>query len=260
MEFTDLLFAVEGGVATITINRPKALNALNSAVMGEINAAITQCKKDDAIKAVIITGAGEKSFVAGADISQMATLRPQQAMAFMEFGIETFRMIETLPKPVIAAVNGFALGGGTELAMSCDFRFASENARFGQPEILIGLIPGWGGTQRLARLIGMGRAKELIMGGDQVNAQRAYEIGLVNKVFPLDQLLPEAKKFAAKLAGLPGFALKMAKDAINFGYDLSLDNAMRLETECCSQCFSTDDQKEGMKAFLEKRKPVFKGC
>ncbi len=260
MEFTDLLFAVEGGVATITINRPKALNALNSAVMGEINAAITQCKKDDAIKAVIITGAGEKSFVAGADISQMATLRPQQAMAFMEFGIETFRMIETLPKPVIAAVNGFALGGGTELAMSCDFRFASENARFGQPEILIGLIPGWGGTQRLARLIGMGRAKELIMGGDQVNAQRAYEIGLVNKVFPLDQLLPEAKKFAAKLAGLPGFALKMAKDAINFGYDLSLDNALRLETECCSQCFSTDDQKEGMKAFLEKRKPVFKGC
>ena len=260
MEFTDLLFAVEGGVATITINRPKALNALNSAVMGEINAAITQCKKDDAIKAVIITGAGEKSFVAGADISQMATLRPQQAMAFMEFGIETFRMIETLPKPVIAAVNGFALGGGTELAMSCDFRFASETARFGQPEILIGLIPGWGGTQRLARLIGMGRAKELIMGGDQVNAQRAYEIGLVNKVFPLDQLLPEAKKFAAKLANLPGFALKMAKDAINFGYDLSLDNAMRLETECCSQCFSTDDQKEGMKAFLEKRKPVFKGC
>lgn len=260
MEFTDLLFAVEGGVATITINRPKALNALNSAVMGEINAAFTQCKKDDAVKAVIITGAGEKSFVAGADISQMATLRPQQAMAFMEFGIETFRMIETLPKPVIAAVNGFALGGGTELAMSCDFRYASENARFGQPEILIGLIPGWGGTQRLARLIGMGRAKELIMGGDQVNAQRAYEIGLVNKVFPLDQLLPEAKKFAAKLAGLPGFALKMAKDAINFGYDLSLDNAMRLETECCSQCFSTDDQKEGMKAFLEKRKPVFKGC
>jgi enoyl-CoA hydratase len=228
--------------------------------MGEINAAITQCKKDDAVKSVIITGAGEKSFVAGADISQMATLRPQQAMAFMEFGIETFRMIETLPKPVIAAVNGFALGGGTELAMSCDFRFASENARFGQPEILIGLIPGWGGTQRLARLIGMGRAKELIMGGDQVNAQRAYEIGLVNKVFPLDQLLPEAKKFAAKLAGLPGFALKMAKDAINFGYDLSLDNALRLETECCSQCFSTDDQKEGMKAFLEKRKPAFKGC
>lgn len=260
MEFADLLFQVEDGVATITINRPKALNALNSAVMGEINAAITQCRKDDAVKAVIITGAGEKSFVAGADISQMATLRPQQAMAFMEFGIETFRMIETLPKPVIAAVNGFALGGGTELAMSCDFRFASENARFGQPEILIGLIPGWGGTQRLARLIGMGRAKEIIMGGDQVNAQRAYEIGLVNKVFPLDQLLPEAKKFAAKLAGLPGFALKMAKDAINFGYDLPLDNAMRLETECCSQCFSTDDQKEGMKAFLEKRKAVFKGC
>ncbi|HOK06779.1 MAG TPA: enoyl-CoA hydratase-related protein [Syntrophales bacterium] len=260
MEFKNLLYELDGGVVTITINRPKALNALNSEVMGEINAAVTACGKDDAVKAVIITGAGEKSFVAGADISQMVDMKPQQAMAFMEFGIETFRLIETLPKPVIAAVNGFALGGGTELAMSCDFRFASENARFGQPEILIGLIPGWGGTQRLARLVGMGRAKELIMAGDQINAQRAYEIGLVNKVFPLDQLLPETKKFAAKLATLPGFALKMAKHAINFGYDLALDNAMRLETQCCAQCFSTDDQKEGMRAFLEKRKPQFKGC
>lgn len=260
MEFTHLLFEVEAGVATVTINRPKALNALNSEVMAEINAAFTVCGKDETIKAIVLTGAGEKSFVAGADISQMVEMRPQQAMVFMEYGIETFRLIETLPKPVIAAVNGFALGGGTELAMACDIRFASENARFGQPEILIGLIPGWGGTQRLARLIGMGRAKELIMGGEQISAQRAYEIGLVNKVFPLEQLLPEAKKFAAKLAALPGFALKMAKHAINFGYDLALDNAMRLETECCAQCFSTDDQKEGMRAFLEKRKAVFKGC
>jgi len=259
MEYKNILFEVADGVATITINRPKALNALNSDVMGELYDAAMKCKTDEAIKVVIITGSGEKSFVAGADISQMAELRPQQAMDFMEAGIDTFRAFEVLPKPVIAAVNGFALGGGVEFAMSCDFRFASENARFGQPEILIGLIPGWGGTQRLARLVGIGRAKEYVMGGEQIDAKRAYEIGLVNRVYPLDQLMPETKKFAAKLARLPGFALKMAKHAINFGYDLALDNAMRLETECCSQCFSTDDQKEGMKAFLEKRKPAFKG-
>ena len=259
MEYKNILFEVAEGIATITINRPKALNALNSDVMAELNDVGIKCKTDEAIKVVILTGAGEKSFVAGADISQMAELRPQQAMEFMEAGIETFRAFEVLPKPVIAAINGFALGGGVELAMSCDIRLASENARFGQPEILIGLIPGWGGTQRLARLVGMGRAKELIMAGGQIDAKRAYEIGLVNQVYPLDQLMPEARKLAKKMEGLPGFALKMAKHAINFGYDLSLDNAMRLETQCCSQCFSTDDQKEGMKAFLEKRKPAFKG-
>ncbi len=259
MEYKNILFEVSEGIATITINRPKALNALNSDVMAELNDASLKCKTDEAIKVVILTGAGEKSFVAGADISQMAELRPQQAMEFMEAGIETFRSFEVLPKPVIAAINGFALGGGVELAMSCDIRLASENARFGQPEILIGLIPGWGGTQRLARLVGMGRAKEYIMAGGQIDAKRAYEIGLVNQVYPLDQLIPEARKLAKKMEGLPGFALKMAKHAINFGYDVSMDTAMRLETQCCSQCFSTDDQKEGMKAFLEKRKPVFKG-
>jgi len=259
MEYKNILFEVSEGIATITINRPKALNALNSDVMAELNDASLKCKTDEAIKVVILTGAGEKSFVAGADISQMAELRPQQAMDFMEAGIETFRSFEVLPKPVIAAINGFALGGGVELAMSCDIRLASENARFGQPEILIGLIPGWGGTQRLARLVGMGRAKEYIMAGGQIDAKRAYEIGLVNQVYPLDQLIPEARKLAKKMEGLPGFALKMAKHAINFGYDVSMDTAMRLETQCCSQCFSTDDQKEGMKAFLEKRKPVFKG-
>lgn len=259
MEYKNILFEVSEGIATITINRPKALNALNSDVMAELNDASLKCKTDEAIKVVVITGAGEKSFVAGADISQMAELRPQQAMEFMEAGIETFRSFEVLPKPVIAAINGFALGGGVELAMSCDIRLASENARFGQPEILIGLIPGWGGTQRLARLVGMGRAKEYIMAGGQIDAKRAYEIGLVNQVYPLDQLVPEARKLAKKMEGLPGFALKMAKHAINFGYDVSMDTAMRLETQCCSQCFSTDDQKEGMKAFLEKRKPAFKG-
>jgi len=218
-----------------------------------------ELQRDDEVRAIVLTGAGDKSFVAGADINELAVLSPAEGQRHGRRGQAVFDLIADLGKPVIAAINGFALGGGVELAMSCDIRLASENARFGQPEILIGLIPGWGGTQRLARLVGMGRAKEYIMAGGQIDAKRAYEIGLVNQVYPLDQLMAETKKLAAKMANLPGFALKMAKHAINFGYDLSLDNAMRLETECCSQCFSTDDQKEGMKAFLEKRKPAFKG-
>jgi len=259
MEYKNLLFEIEEGIATITFNRPKAMNAMNSETMGELLHAVTNCKNDDGVKGIILTGAGEKAFVAGADIAEMQNLRPKEALAFMELGHETLRLLETLPKPSIAAVNGFALGGGTEITMACDIRFASETARFGQPEILIGLIPGWGGTQRLPRLIGMGRAKELVMSGELIDAKRAYEIGLVNRIFPPDQLLTEAKKFARKLAGMPGFAVKMAKHAINFGYDLAIDNAIRIEVECCAQCFSTDDQKEGMKAFLEKRKPVFTG-
>ena len=260
MSYNNLLLTVEEGIATITFNRPKAMNAMNSDTMLELRDAVTACKNDSAVKVVILTGAGEKAFVAGADISQMQNLRPAEALGFMELGNETLRLIETMPKPAIAAVNGFALGGGAEISMACDVRFASENAQFGQPEITLGIIPGWGGTQRLARLVGMGRAKELILGGGLIDAKRAYEIGLVNKVVPLDQLLAEAGKFANKLAKLPGFALKMIKHSVNFGYDLSMDNAIRLEVECCAQCFSTDDQKEGMKAFLEKRKPTFTGC
>jgi len=259
MEYKNLLLVSEGGIATITFNRPKALNAMNWETMSELKNAVACCRDDESIKVIILTGAGEKAFVAGADIVEMQNLRPKEALAFMELGNDTLRMLETLSKPSIAAVNGFALGGGTEITMACDIRFAAETARFGQPEILIGLIPGWGGTQRLARLIGMGRAKELIMGGEMIDAKRAYEVGLVNRVFAPDQLMAETRKFAGKLAGLPGFALKMAKHAINFGYDLSLDNAIRLEVECCAQCFSTDDQKEGMKAFIEKRKAVFTG-
>lgn len=260
MEFKNLIFHVEDGVATITFNRPKALNAMNSESLKELYEAVGICRDEDAIKAVILTGSGDKAFVAGADISEMAPLRPQEAMRFMELGHRTLRALEVLPKPSIAAVNGFALGGGTEISMACDMRFASENARFGQPEILIGIIPGWGGTQRMSRLIGMGRAKEYIMGGEQIDARRAFEIGLVNRIYPPEQLMEETMKFARKLTTLPGFTLKMVKEAINYGYDLSLDNANRLEIECCAQCFSTDDQKEGMKAFLEKRKPAYKGC
>jgi enoyl-CoA hydratase len=259
MDYKNILFTVEDGVALLTFNRPKALNAMNSETMCELKDAIGKCQCDAEIKVLVLTGAGDKAFVAGADIAQMQNFRPQETITFMELGHETLRQMETMAKPVIAAVNGFALGGGTEISLACDFRFASEKAVFGQPEILIGIIPGWGGTQRLPRIIGMGRAKELIMGGEQIKAARAYEIGLVNRVYPAEELLPETLKFARKLAALPGFSLKMAKHSINYGYDQSLDAACRLEVECCAQCFSTDDQKEGMTAFLEKRKPVFTG-
>lgn len=259
MEYKNILFNVEEEIATITFNRPKVLNAMNFEVMTELLDAATVCENDDQIKSVILTGAGDKAFVAGADISQMQDSSTLEIQKMMELGHRTLRLIETMPKPSIAAVNGFALGGGTEISLACDVRFASEKAVFGQPEILIGIIPGWGGTQRLPRLVGMGIAKELILGGGQIGAQRAYEIGLVNKVCPPENLLEEAKKFALKLAKLPPFALKMAKNAMNYGYDLSLDNANKLEISCIAQCFSTQDQKEGMKAFLEKRKPTFKG-
>jgi len=259
MEYKNILFSVEDGIATIAFNRPKAMNAMNGETMEELYDAASVCKKDSAVKALILTGAGEKAFVAGADIAQMQNMKPADILSFMELGHETMRLIETMPKPSIAAVNGYALGGGTEITMACDMRFASEKAVFGQPEILLGIIPGWGGTQRLARLVGMGRAKELILSGEQINAQRAFDIGLVNRVYPPEALMDETRKFARKLAALSGFATKMAKHAINYGYDISIDSANRLEMQCIAQCFSTDDQKEGMSAFLEKRKPAFTG-
>jgi enoyl-CoA hydratase len=259
MEYKNILFNVEEEIATITFNRPKVLNAMNSEILTEILDAATVCEKDDNIKVLILTGAGDKAFVAGADISQMQNSTTIESQQMMELGHRTLRLIETMPKPSIAAINGFTLGGGTEITLACDIRFASEKAVFGQPEILIGIIPGWGGTQRLPRLVGMGVAKEMILGGIQINAQRAYEIGLVNRVFPAENLLDETRKFALKLAKLPPFALKMAKNAMNYGFDLALDNANKLEVSCIAQCFSTQDQKEGMKAFLEKRKPVFTG-
>jgi enoyl-CoA hydratase len=217
MDYNNIIFSVAEGIATITFNRPKALNAMNSETMSELMDAVTLCRDNDDIRVIILTGSGDKAFVAGADIAEMQDLEPREALAFMERGHETLRLLETAPKPSIAAVNGFALGGGTEISMACDMRFASEKARFGQPEILIGLIPGWGGTQRLPRLIGTGRAKELIMGGGQIDAQRAYEIGLVNRIYPPETLMEETMKFARKLSALPPFQLKMAKHSINFG-------------------------------------------
>ena len=259
MKYKNILFEVETNIAIITFNRPSVFNAMNLETVLELNKAIRECGEDENIKVVVLTGAGDRAFVAGADITYFKGKNPQEIMKFTEVGQSTLRFMETMGKPVIAAVNGFALGGGTEISMACDIRFASDKARFGQPEILLGLIPGWGGTQRLARLVGMGRAKELVMSGEQITAQRAYEIGLVNRVFPAAQLMEEVKKFAQKLAGMPPFAIKMAKCAINYGYDLSLENAMNLEIQCNAQCFSTQDLKEGVAAFLEKKKPHFTG-
>ncbi|MBE9514378.1 MAG: enoyl-CoA hydratase/isomerase family protein [Chloroflexi bacterium] len=259
MEFNNILFELEDNIATITFNRPKVLNAMNMETALELANAIAACKENEKIKVIILTGAGDKAFVAGADINEFRNKKPSEIMKFTEAGHSALRIMETMGKPTIAAVNGYALGGGVEISMACDVRFASETARFGQPEILLGLIPGWGGTQRLARLIGIGRAKEFIISGEQIPAQRAYEMGLVNRIFPAEQLMNEARKFAQKLAGLPSFAIKMAQYAINYGYDLPLDNANSLEIQCMSQCFSTQDLEEGVAAFLEKRKPHFIG-
>jgi len=259
MSYNNLLFEAGEGIATVTFNRPKALNAMNPETTRELKDAIVKCIEDENIRVVVLTGSGDRAFVAGADIPAMQAMEPSEAMFIMERGHELLRLIETMAKPAIAAINGFALGGGLEISLACDIRFASENATFGAPEILLGIIPGWGGTQRLPRVIGMGLAKEMVLGGGQIDAKRAYEIGLVNRVYPADQLMAETKKFAARLAGLPAFAMKMAKYSINFGADASLDTANRIEIACCSECFSTRDQKEGMKAFLEKRKPAFVG-
>lgn len=259
MEYKNIMFGVEGSVAVITFNRPEVLNALNEETMQELGSAMSECKQDGTVRVVILTGVGDKAFIAGADINEFVGKSPAMIMGFAELGHNVVRIMETMGKPIVAAVNGYALGGGLEISMACDMRFASDKARFGQPEILLGLIPGMGGTQRLSRLVGIGLARELIMSGEQVTAQRAYDIGLVNRVFPAEQLMEETKKFAQRLAGLPPFALRMAKYAINYGYDLALENANSLELQCFSQCWSTEDLKEGVAAFLEKRKPSFTG-
>jgi len=259
MEYKNILFGVEDNIATITLNRPKALNALNSEMISELGNAISKCEADENIRVVILTGAGDRAFAAGADVTEFQGKSPKEIISFIERGHNVFRHLELMGKATIAAINGYALGGGEELSMCCDVRFALDKAAFGQPEILLGFIPGWGGTQRLARLVGTGRAKEMVMSGDRITAQRAFEMGLVNRVFPAEDLMVETKKFAEKLAEMPLFAIKMAKYAINYGYDMALDNARNLEIQCFSQCFSTEDSKEGLAAFLEKRKPKFTG-
>lgn len=248
-----ITYEQEGFVGVITINRPKALNALNSEVLKELDATLDGIDLEKT-RALVLTGAGEKSFVAGADIAEMSTLSKAEGEAFGKIGNDVFRKIETLPIPVIAAVNGFALGGGCEIAMSCDIRLCSDTAVFGQPEVGLGITPGFGGTQRLARLIPVGKAKEIIYGAINIKADEAYRIGLVNSVYPLEELLPAAKKLAAKIAKNAPIAVRASKQAINEGLDLDMDQAIVLEEKLFGSCFETEDQREGMKAFLEKRK------
>lgn len=251
MGFVD--YTTEGHVGILTINRPKALNALNEEVLKDIEAAFDAVDLSE-IRAVIVTGAGEKSFVAGADIAAMSTMTKEQGEAFGKFGNDIFRKIETFPVPVIAAVNGFALGGGNELAMSCDIRICSDNALFGQPEVGLGITPGFGGTQRLARLIGVGKAKEMVYGARNIKADEAYRLGLVNAVYTQEELMPAAMKLASGIAKNAPIAVRNSKKAMNEGLQVDMDQAIVIEEKAFGACFETEDQKEGMAAFLEKRK------
>ena len=251
MEF--IKYEVDGAVGLITIDRPKALNALNSAVLAELDEVITavDCA---AVRCLVITGAGDKSFVAGADIGEMSSLTKVEGEAFGKKGNDIFRKIETLPIPVIAAVNGFALGGGCELSMSCDIRICSDNAVFGQPEVGLGITPGFGGTQRLARLVSPGMAKQLIFTARNIKAEEALRIGLVNAIYLQAELLPEAKKMAAAIAKNAPIAVRNCKKAINDGLQVDMDKAIVVEEKLFGDCFESYYQKEGMAAFLEKRK------
>lgn len=248
-----VLLELNEHVATITINRPKALNALSTQVLSELKATFESLDLE-VVRAVILTGAGEKSFVAGADIDVMSQMTKAQGEEFSNLGNGIFRMIEKFPVPVICAINGFCLGGGNELAMSCDIRIASENAVFGQPEVGLGITAGFGGTQRLARLIGMGMAKELLYTGRNLKVDEALKVGLVNAVYPLDQLMEQAMKLANRIAKNAPIAVRMTKEAIDKGINLDIDSAVVLEARLFGQCFESEDQVEGMKAFLEKRK------
>jgi enoyl-CoA hydratase len=251
MEFVT--YEVEGMISIITINRPNALNALNSQVLEELDQIFDQIDTAS-VRALILTGAGNKSFVAGADIAEMSTFTKKEGEAFGKRGNHIFRRLETFPLPVIAAVNGFALGGGCELCLSCDIRICSENAVFGQPEAGLGITPGFGGTQRLARIIGPGMAKQMIFTARNIKAEEAYRIGLVNAVYPQTELLSEAKKMAKGIADNAPIAVRNCKKAINDGLQVDMDQAVAIEERLFGDCFETLDQKEGMGAFLEKRK------
>lgn len=259
MNYQHLLFEVRDAVAVITFNRPKALNALNGELLQELSLALDEIAQDEAIKVLILTGAGEKAFVAGADITELATFNSLQAKRFSKIGQDIFNRLEALPIPVIAAVNGYALGGGCELALACDFAYASENALFGLPEINLGLIPGFGGTQRLTRLIGKNMAKEMIFTGKMISAAEAGQFGLVNKICPVGTLMAEVNKTAAAIAQKGKVSLRAAKETIDHGMNVDLASGCAMETDSFALCLASDDSKEGTRAFLEKRKPDFKG-
>jgi len=259
MAYNNILFQDTNGIAKVIINRPEKLNALNKETLNELNSLFDYLENAESIYAVIVSGIGDKAFVAGADIIELAQLNSATGVEFSKFGQAVFNKIENLNKPVIAAVNGFALGGGCELALACHIRIASENAKFGQPEVNLGIIPGYGGTQRLARLIGKGLAMEYILTGDMIDAQEAYRIGLVNNVFEQNKLISEAEKIAEKITSKGKRAIAASIKAINAADNFPFDRGFDLESSEFGKLCDTEDFKEGTSAFLEKRKPNFKG-
>jgi enoyl-CoA hydratase len=259
MTFENLLVERDARLAILTINRPSVLNALNSATLDELRRAVLECRHDADVRAVIVTGAGEKAFVAGADIKELAVQSPAQAKEHAIRGQHVFDLIEHMGKPVIAAINGFALGGGCELAMACTLRIAAETARLGQPEINLGITPGYAGTQRLPRLVGKGIALDLLLSGRQVTAEEAFRIGLVNRVVPAAQLIGDARAWASELSSKAPIASQYIIEAVNRGLDVPLDKGQFIEASLFGLVASTDDMREGTSAFLEKRKPSFTG-
>ncbi|HKD84673.1 MAG TPA: enoyl-CoA hydratase-related protein [Terriglobales bacterium] len=259
MNFENLLFEKRGAVAVVTINRPKVLNALNMATMDELRQAFTAIRDDRDARVAILTGAGEKAFVAGADIGELNKQDPVQAKEYTHRGQGVLDLIENLGKPAICAVNGFALGGGCEIAMACSFRIASENAKFGQPEVKLGIIPGYGGTQRLPRLVGKGLALQLVLAGEMISAQEALRIGLVNEVSAPAELLPRCEAIAQKIIANAPLAVQYCMEAVNKGMEMTLREGLYLEAVLFGLACATEDKKEGTSAFLEKRAPQFKG-
>ncbi len=259
MLYQNLILRKGEGIGWITVNRPEKLNAMNVATVGEMEAAFREFESDPEVRVIILTGSGEKAFIAGADIGEFSGLSAETGALFARRGQAMTRTIENCTKPVIAAINGFALGGGTEIALACHIRLASENAKLGQPEVGLGIIPGYGGTQRLPRLVGKGKAMELIFTGRKVDAREALEIGLVNKVVPLADLISEAEALAREIIRNAPLAISHAIESINRGLDMSLDEGLELEAGIFGRSCGTEDAREGGRAFLEKRKPVFRG-
>lgn len=259
MNYENILFEKKGAIAYVTVNRPKVLNALNMAVMEELRSAFHDLKNDADIRVAIITGAGEKAFVAGADIAELSTYDPVRGKEFTHRGQSVLNLIENLGKPTIACINGFALGGGCEIALACTMRLASENAKLGQPEVKLGIIPGYGGTQRLPRLIGKGLAMQMLLAGEMISAQEAHRIGLVNEVTAPAALIPRAEAIAQKIIANAPLAVQYAIEAVNKGMEMSLAEGLYLEATLFSVCCATEDKKEGTAAFLEKRQAQFKG-
>jgi enoyl-CoA hydratase len=259
MNFENILFEIREPLATLTLNRPKVLNALNQATFTELEAAFTELAASDSVRAILLTGAGEKAFAAGADIQELATISATEGQRLAARGQRIFDLIENCGKPVIACINGFALGGGCELAMACTLRLASETAKLGQPEVKLGLLPGYGGSQRLPRLIGKGAALKLLLTGEIISAAEAFRVGLVDEVVPAGELLKRGEQLGLAMAANAPFAIRQTIAAVHAGYDLPLRQALDLEAALFGVCCATEDKEEGTRAFLEKRPPIWKG-